>query len=45
MTYEEARKLDVLAKQLTENLMTAAICAQEMCTVARTLDGAAGGSG
>ena len=36
MTPELARKLDVLATQLTENLMTAAICAQEMCTVART---------
>ena len=36
MTTDKARRLDILASQLAEALMTAAICAQEIRTVART---------
>jgi hypothetical protein len=36
MTPDKARRLDVLASQLAEALMTAAICAQEIRSVART---------
>lgn len=42
MSPEQARKLNVLAGQLNEHLMTAAMCAQEICSVARThIEGAA----
>ena len=36
MTTDKARRLDALTSQLAEALMTAAICAQEIRTVART---------
>src|SRR6185312_14513309 len=43
MTTDKARRLDVLASQLTEALMTAAICAQEIQAVVRAqLDGQTG---
>jgi hypothetical protein len=36
MTPEEARKLEALTSQLNEHVMTVAIVAQEICTVARS---------
>lgn len=35
MTSERDRKLDVLCRQLTENIMGAALCAQEIATIVR----------
>ena len=37
MAPDKVRRLDALASQLSEALMTAAICAQEIHTVVRTL--------
>jgi DNA-binding response OmpR family regulator len=35
MTTEPGRRLDVLCRQLTENIMGAALCAQEIATIVR----------
>jgi len=36
MTHDKVRRLDALASQLAESLMTAAICAQEIHAIVRT---------
>ena len=44
MTKEKLHKLDLLSRQLTENLMNAALCAQEIREIARVeIDGDPGG--
>jgi len=46
MIPEKTQRLVDLAEQLSESLMTAAICADEICAVAQAeLDGRAGGGG